>query len=326
MLIKRVINNLLLASLFLPTFLVGLAPYENRATISLLEEVAVTAPDVKLGEIAVIDSQDESFKEYLKSLVVDPVPPLGVKKSISSYRIKQVLQANEVEGVAVKGIQSGIYTLSKTIEREELEQMIQHWVEDQLPTDVEAEVYFNRLPFSWKVPMGSETDLVINAKGKEPKGTVSLVLESRVDDKILSQANARIVVKHFKEALVLERPLAKGEEVDIGNVVKRRAEITDINGLELIDRERVKNRLAKRNLPIGHVLTVDDLEEPVLVEAGSINRIIVKNGKISMNIAGARALQSGRKGDYVLFSNPLNRKENLLGEVIGKGIARIELR
>ncbi len=84
--------------------------------------------------------------------------------------------------------------------------------------------------------------------------------------------------------------------------------------------------VAKKDLHPNAPILANNITRPVLVERGSINRIFVINDNVVMTVTGAKALQSGKKGDLVMFDNPMNDRKNLQARVIKEGVALINLK
>jgi flagella basal body P-ring formation protein FlgA len=298
----------------------------SRATVKLIDSIAVTAPSITLGEISEIESKNTELKESLEKIIIDRVPAIGLSKSISAYRVKQALEDKNIRGVEVLGIQSAVYTLSKKISKKELKDIISEWVDKNTAANIEAQINYARIPKGWKVPLGKGVKIHVNSRGRKAEGTLKLKIESRIGEAVLSQVNVKIVISKIGSALVATRPILSGEELSYKNLELRKVDVTKFNGMELSNLDMVRSKLSRRALPVGGVLRVQDIEEPVLVKSGSLNQIIVRNGKIKMRISGAKALQNGKKGDYILFSNPLNKNENLQAEVVKTGLAIMKLR
>lgn len=298
----------------------------KRVVIKLIDDIAVTAPEILLHEIAEIETADESLKEDLKTVSLGKVPAIGLSDNISARDVERELNKLGVEDVEVLGIQSSVYTLSKKIDRDQIKEIISNWVSDNTDAGIDPEISYLRVPAKWKVPLGSDVSIEVNSRGRKPEGTLNVKIESRVGESILSQARVKIAVKKMASALVASRPIANGEMLDKHNLEVRKVDVTGLNGMELSDYDMVQDKLSRRSLPIGEVLRVQDIEEPILVRSGTLNQIIVKNGAIKMRIAGAKALQNGKKGEVIMFSNPLNKDEKLQAQVIKEGLAVLKLR
>ena len=62
-----------------------LAATETNATVRLLNFVEVQAPEITLGEIPAVDSDDQQLKMKLINIVIDQAPRIDTTRLISSY-------------------------------------------------------------------------------------------------------------------------------------------------------------------------------------------------------------------------------------------------
>lgn len=320
---KRVAIFLLLMAVF---FSRVQAKSSVQANVRLIDTVAVRAPLVSLGEIAHIESPNESLKKQLIHLVVGEAPQMGRSRIISSFRIKGILKKEGVDGVQVYGVQSLVNTESKKLSRDEMKEKIIHWAERNAEGSKEVKVDFVRLPQFWKIPEGEEVDIQVSSVGSAKHGGYqSLTLRSLVGDRVMSSQHVRIKISYFDEVPVIVRPLKKGSVLEKIHVTMRRAEVTGASGMEVGQAEDLLGMVAKRDLSVGSLLSLRDFERPVLIERGSINRLLILNGSVRMKVSGAEALQNGRMGDIILFSNPMNKRKNLKAKVLKQGLAAITL-
>jgi len=165
----------------------------------------------------------------------------------------------------------------------------------------------------------------LDCGGRKPAGSLVVTLRATVGEQILATTRAKVVVRLFRDHIVLVRPLSRKDILTPQHVERRRVDITDLSGMEIADEQQVIGLAAKRELPIGTLISIRDFDQPVVVERGSLNRIIVINNEVKVNIAGAQALQPGKVGDTILFSNPINGQEPLRARIIKAGLAVIEL-
>ena len=302
------------------------AESRNFADVRLVDSIVVRAPNVTLGEIASIETDDDLLKKRLINLVVGEVPRVGASKIISSFKIKGILSRANFRGVNVHGVQSTVSTESRMMGKDEMKKIISEWALSKVESGKESEIEFLRLPRRWEVPEGEEVEYVLHSsKTKFSGGKLSLTARAVVGDYILSSAHVRINVLHFSEVPVVVRPLKRGDVLLQSHVEIHRSDVTSSDGMIVGKVGDVLGMIAKKDLPVGKILSVKDFEMPMLIERGSLNRLLVVNGTIRMSIAGSKALQSGRKGELILFSNPLNEKETLKGRVMESGLAMINL-
>lgn len=302
------------------------AEVRDLADVRLVDTIVIRAPNVTLGEIASIETDDDLLKKRLINLVVGEAPRVGGSKIVSSFKIKGILNREGLRGVNVYGVQSTVSIETRMMEKDELREIIREWVLTKANKEKEIEVEFLRLPRRWEVPEGKEIEYFVHSSKKNQLGgKFSLTVRALVGDYIMSSAHARINVAHFSNVPVVVRPLKRGEVLLEDHVAIHRSDVTSSDGMVVKKVEDVLGMVAKRDLPMGKVLSVKDFEMPMLIERGSLNRLLVVNGSIRMSIAGAKALQNGKKGESILFSNPLNEKETLKCRVMEAGLAMINL-
>ena len=319
----KIFTVLSLFSYFFASSLCGLA---SEASIRLVDTIAVQAPNITLGEIASIESDNPYLKQQLFDLHIADAPRIGSPKVISSYALQSILKDEGFDNVEIFGTQSTTYTETYTVPKEELQEKIISWIQREMLSDVEPEVRFKKLPHKWKIPKGSNTSIQISGNRDKLSGTTTLTLRAMADGRVYATGHARMDIKLFKTSAVLIRPLKRQEKLESTDVEFRRAEITKSNGMEIQDINNAIGLVAKKNLPVGSVLTTTDFEQAVVIERGTPNRIVVINGTVKLGIAGAIALQNGREGENIMFSNPMNEKETLRATVKGPGLAVMKLR
>lgn len=295
------------------------------AELRLVDSIAVRAPSVELGEIATLDVADPDRREALAKLVVATAPRIGRNATISAFKVKALLRKAGMGDVIVRGLRTTVTTEARELGTAELEQRVQDWVLDQIPPEEELEVKITRLPENWVVPAGDDLELEIDAGHRELSGSMSLSLRARAGDQVLSTQRAQVIVQRYREVPVMIRPLMAGELLSEAHIDLQRVEVSRSSGMEVVDPQSVVGMVARRNLPVGTRPKLMDFEAPLMVERGQVTQIIVDNGSVRMKVSGAVALQNGREGDNILFSNPMNEQEPLRARVLRRGLALMKL-
>lgn len=297
-----------------------------EAYVRLIDYIAVPSPKVLLGDIANIESENKELRERLIRLVVGGAPKISSSRIISSFRIKNLLEKEGFASIKVYGVQSTVTIEEREFSREEIKEVVLSWVEDQVDDDREVVIDFLRLPGSWIIPKGGGDSIrVESSKKKGLCGKMTLTLRSMFADRIMSSTRVRAEIFVFRKVPCIVRPIQRGEKISIDHVKVLRSDVSGANGMEIVRIEDVLGLVAKKNLPVGSFLYRKDFECPVLIERGSLNRVVVVNGAVRMSIAGAMSLQNGREGELILFSNPLNRKETIKARVMRSGLAMLIL-
>lgn len=314
-------KHILAAALLVSTSLWG-----AEAQVRLIDTIAVQVPDVTLGEIAQIQCDNPDLKQQLMDLVIADAPRIGVPRLITSYKVNNILKARGLDSkVDVLGKQTTVSTEARLVQDEEMMELIREWVLAQVDDQVRAEVDFFKLPINWEIPAGEDIRLIVDSRRTQIGGETVINLRAMAGDQVLASARSRVHVCLYKDMPVLTQPIQRGEVLDPSCYEVRETEITNQTGYEVSKIDDLLGMAAKRNLKSGQMLTSRDFDLPVLIERGEQVRIIVQNGAVKMSITGAEAMQSGKKGDVILFKNPLNQRQPLKAEVVRDGLALIAL-
>ena len=92
----------------------------EKAVIRLVDSIAVRAPEITLGEIATVESDDPHLKESLIHFVVGVAPQVGRSRLVSSYKIKSLLAKNGFDSAVIHGVQSTVVTEATVMRRDEI--------------------------------------------------------------------------------------------------------------------------------------------------------------------------------------------------------------
>lgn len=296
-----------------------------QARLTLIDSIAVEAPVVHLADIASIETDDEALRQRLAKLPVGEAPSITGTRLISSYRIRATLEKERISDVEIDGAQTVVSTAVKEMSREELQSLVDGWVQGQLSEQQDAEVEYVSLPKYWKLPAGEKVDVSIKYTGKQLVGPVTVNIQAVADGKVYASTRVCMNVDLYQEAVVMVRPVKRGQQLQAEHVERRRSKVTRASGMEVVDASSIIGLVAKKDLRVGYRPNVRDFSLPIDIKRGSSNRIIVMNGDLRLQVAGAVALQDGRRGESIIFSNPMNQGEPLRAEVVRPGLAKIKM-
>jgi len=298
----------------------------HAAEVRLIDTIAVQAPHVALGEIATIEAENPLLKQQLIDLIITSAPSISNPKVISALKIRSSLEkAGFPDDIKVIGTQTLASLETRTVTDSEVIAILEEWVNKSIEDDTKSEIDYLRLPPRWKVPAGDGVRITIDSSRAKTEGTIVVTLRAVINDQVLATTHAKMHVSKFRNHAVLIRPLKRNEIITADHVEMRCVDITGLRGMEVASPKDVFGLAAKHNIGIGTVISVKDFEKPIVIERGSLNRIVVINNAIKVNISGAQALQSGKVGETILFANPMNRQEPLRARIVRAGLAVIEL-
>lgn len=307
--------------------LTSLAPLSAgaQARLTLVDSIAVEAPSVRLADVASIETEDEALRQRLAQLIVGEAPNLSGSRLISAYRIRATLEKAQICEVEIQGTQTTVTTAVRELSGDDVQALVDEWIDTQLKEEQDVEADYLALPKSWKVPAGKAVELAVKFNGKQLVGPVTLTLQAKAGERVFATTRVRMSVDMYQEAIVLVRPLKRGEALQEEHIERRRAKVNRSSGMEVVNPDTVMGMVAKKDFPIGYRPTVNDFARPIEIKRGSSNRIIVMNDGLRLSVSGATALQDGRKGDSIMFSNPMNTGEPLRAEVVRPGLAIIKM-
>lgn len=130
-----------------------------------------------------------------------------------------------------------------------------------------------------------------------------------------------VTVRNSRQVLVLQRPLAAGQQVvaeDLGHV--QRDIGGHVQGL-LVDAAHAIGRSARRPLQAGSLLAASDLHALRVVHRGQTVELVSRRGTVEIRVA-ARALRDGAVGDLIGAEN-LSTRRIVQGIVDADGTLRV---
>ena len=133
------------------------------------------------------------------------------------------------------------------------------------------------------------------------------------------RASARITgtALELVEVAVLNRPLARGETVQAGDLALERRVRESVPSDAQMDGPALAGRVARRPLGAGSVVRAGDLAKPEIVARGDLVAVIYEAPGITLTMRG-RAMEAGAQGDAIAVVNPQS-KRTLQATVVAPG-------
>ncbi|ORU94556.1 MAG: flagellar biosynthesis protein FlgA [Cycloclasticus sp. symbiont of Bathymodiolus heckerae] len=138
---------------------------------------------------------------------------------------------------------------------------------------------------------------------KAGRNTLSVRCLSDVPWRIFMTAH----VKLFAHALVSLHPLNKGHLIQEHDVTLKKVELNGLRSAYLTDSKQALNKVIKRRLKRGDIISVNNLSKPILIKKGDAITILAKNNGFKISMKGI-ALMSGSKGDKIKVKNIKTKK------------------
>jgi flagella basal body P-ring formation protein FlgA len=109
--------------------------------------------------------------------------------------------------------------------------------------------------------------------------------------------------------VVAARPIVGGQTVQSADLALREEPLSLYAGRQIFYHpEDLAGDTAVMSLPAGAILTSNDIEQPLIVQAGQTISVDVRSGDVDVTIIG-RADESGRLGDTIPVTNPSSGKQ-----------------
>jgi len=288
------------------------------AVVRLPAHAAVTGPDILLGEIAVIESDDEELAQKLAQLSVGraAIPGQSREVTVATVRVrmrqqslpeKQIVIESETGAVAVA-------TRSRTV------------AGAALAAVAEAAVLANGVPAGAGVdPAWAQADIVLTCSDPGPvtvaDGELELAASRLIGsppgpvvvsvDVLVNGALSRTVMLRCDTAVALDvlvttAMVQRHEALGAGNVAVERREFTilprQLLTPEALFGDGAAGLRATRSLPAGTVLTQAMVETMPVVLKGAPVQIVAEGANFFIAAPGV-ALEDGRPGDIIQVRN-----------------------
>ncbi|GEM_PF-7108605 len=122
--------------------------------------------------------------------------------------------------------------------------------------------------------------------------------------------------------LVARKTIRKGEFIDAGNTTLVGKDTTRLRGSYLTCLAQGLHRVARRTIPMGRVITRENITEPVLIRRGEVVTVKVQTPNILITTL-AIARQAGRLGDIIRVEN-IQSKKTIYAKVASRHLVTVE--
>jgi flagella basal body P-ring formation protein FlgA len=303
-------NSVFVAIAFVSSLAFAEVPKSREPSIRLQgrSEAVVTDPQVKLGDIAQIDSPnllDDQAIVQLKRIVVAQSPSAGESVTLNG---SDVLSKLENEGVR---LQSMRYSIPRQIA---VTRAYREVKQDELQRALAA--YLSKTPRQFDVrqlladkPIRVPTDsLGLEVVGLETTRPGHLGIDYRSiagSDEVRFQLRA--IADEWRTIPVATRPLTKGMIISGGDIQLQR-----VNGTS-VGRDAVENlgdlvgRTVTKDIGQGEMFRSNSVATPALVASGSKVTLLVRHKRLEASASGI-ALEAGALGQEIRVRNQQSNK------------------
>lgn len=170
------------------------------------------------------------------------------------------------------------------------------------------------------MPSVSVDDVTFNQRSRRFSAIVSIA-DTTPDAASVERVRVTGQVHNMVSVPTLKQSLQKGEVITESNIHWMTLREDHIQRNAVTDIDSLLGKAVKRRLSPEKLVRTTDVQEPILVEKGSIVTILLRKPGISLSAQG-RAMENGSKGDSIRIVNT-NTSRTIEGTVISSGTVTV---
>ena len=311
----RILRRLALAVLLSAVALPAMA--QDRPV--LRRDAVVAADIVVLGDL-VENAGQAAGKAVFRA------PALGQSGTIQAARVVEAARAAGLDLDAAGIAQVVVNRAARRVQRTELELAVREALLVRYGVG-DAEVTLALENGETQVHLDPEatgslrvTDLIYDARGRRVQAAVAV--DGHRGTAIRPMRVSGQVVETL-EVPILNRAMARGEQVRASDIRLERRPRSDVQSVALADPAMLTGRVSRSALQAGAVLRDSDLARQELVEKNGIVAVVYETPGLALSMRG-KATEAGGLGDTILVINPQS-KRTLQAVVTGPGTVTVSL-
>lgn len=296
-----------------------------RVTFVLKSEARVRGRRILLGDVARIETPDRSLAVRLSAVSLGPAPRGRWARWIAP---SEVVEAAERTGVPKQRIRLlgaprvQVSAIQQRIEPDEIlraaEEVLRALLRDEGETDATWEPLARPAPAI--VPAGRSSNELVAAlpSGRLKPASAFFRVDVKVDGETAASVPVSFRLHRYRDALVLVRPVARGEPLTPEVLGIRRLDVAGRPSPPFRSPDDVAGLVAARDLRAGTVLGPGDLTKPAVVRKGDLVTVVAVSGHVKITTRGF-AQRDGAKDDVIPVRIGAKRTP-IFGRVFGTGI------
>jgi len=302
-----------------------------RVVVTLRPESTLRGTEIRLGDVAEIQGQDEALAERLRKIEVGRAPLPGLTRTLDLPYLKARLRQQQIDLALVlfdAPPAVSVTTASQRVAGAELLAVIRQHILAAAPTAVRGypadaaglSVQPTAAPPDLTLPAGN---LDLKVRGRPPAelvGSISVTVEAWVDGVLHRSVSVPVRVSALSEVLVAARPIARHALLEAEDVRLERREVVAGQG-PLRELGAVLGRRAIRALSPGEPILAGMVELPPLVRRGDIV-LLTAEGRGLRAMTQGEAREEGKMGQVVRVQNLASGRE-VYGQVAAERIVRV---
>ena len=298
----------------------------GTVTIQLPTNAEVRGTSIQLGALAQVASEDAALAEAVRAFELGNVPAPGYNRVFQSVLIQRDLEAAfpDTTFAFAEHVNCRVAAAVQRVGADSLRAAALDALKKRF-RGKDAEFTMTANLGEARVPMGVEgTTLAASLKreGTRP-GLWSVPIDVLVDGAVYQTIWTTWKVELWENRRVLVRSVTRGDIITPDALETRRVKV-DVHTTDPdIPAIALNGSMAKRNIDAGALVSLRDVERPIVVRRGDMINLEVRKGGITAKTV-ATAGQDGRVGDTIRIQTHSTGRE-LAATVVSKDVAQIEL-
>lgn len=289
--------------------------------IAIKSEAEVSSDKVMLNDVL-----DGIETEFINDVPLIPAPKPGyvrvVPNTLIFSKLKQAGINTEKLSINESG-QTVVKRATTVIPKDILVESLCHYIHQQMPWEI-SQTRIEIYPPTEDLVL-PEGDVEITWKPNNSYrylGTGVFRGIIRVDGKVLKTIICRVMVETEGMLVVAVRDIPRGKTITEKDVSLRQTALARNVGAPIWDLHSVIGMSAKKFIPSGSSIRLEDIESPVVVKRNQIIPVEYKQGSISIS-AKVKVLSDARIGDRVRCMY-LNSEQQFEATVQSDGTVKVE--
>lgn len=295
-----------------------------KATVVVRPASDVSADSVTIGEIATVDGAEEAQADRIKGVSVCQAPLPGRSRKLTDDQIMTALRRAglfETTGLLCPP-EIAIVRASAVVGGADLLETVSKHVLSTGTWNGIVSVEPAIAPADQTVPIGKLELRVKAGPSAIRKGRNSIPVEIVVNDKVYRTVQVSVNVRLVASVPVASKAIARGEEVNAGNVAMQERDITTLPD-DILTAMPETGWTACLPIAEGSVLRGSWVSAPPAVISGDRVLVVVSSGSVKVTEQGIAA-QDGRIGDRIRVRLSGEGRE-VRGTVSGPGLVEISI-